>query len=67
MIKGKLIIATCQHPVSGNIKSNLAAIVKLARVAKSKKADIAHFSESNLTGYAALDFRKIKHDDRPVK
>ena len=38
--------------------------MKLVRDAKSKNADIAHFSESNLTGYAKLDFKKIKHENR---
>jgi predicted amidohydrolase len=66
MRSGKLIIATCQHPVCADIKTNLAAIVELVRSAKSRQADIVHFSESNLTGYAGLDFKQINPDDEPV-
>jgi predicted amidohydrolase len=63
---GKLTIATCQHPVGADIKSNLTAIVKLVRSAKSQEADMAHFSECNLTGYAGLDFKEINRGDKPV-
>ena len=66
MRPGKLTIATCQHPVGANIKSNLEAIVILVRSAKSQEADIAHFSECNLTGYAGLDFKEINPHDKPV-
>ncbi len=66
MKPGLLTIATCQHPVGANIKSNLKAILKLVRSAKSQGADIAHFSECNLTGYAGLDFKDIDHTDKPV-
>lgn len=62
----KLTIATCQHPVSADIDSNLKAIVKLVKSAKSQEADIAHFSECNLTGYAGLDFMEINHSEKPV-
>ena len=66
MRQGKLTIATCQHPVGADIESNFAAIVKLVRSAKSQEADIAHFSECNLTGYAGLDFKEIDRNDIPV-
>jgi len=66
MKRGKLTIATCQHPVDGDIRSNLLSVVKLVRSAKSKGADIAQFSECNLTGYAGLDFKEINRNDRPV-
>ncbi len=66
MNPANLTIATCQHPVSADIKSNLKAILKLVRSAKSQGADIAHFSECNLTGYAGLDFKDIDHNDKPV-
>jgi len=66
MRSGKLTIATCQHPVGADIKANFAAVVKLVRSAKLQKADIAHFSECNLTGYAGLDFKEINRNDIPV-
>ncbi len=61
--QGKLTIATCQHPVGADIESNLTAIVKLIRSAKSQGAEMAHFSECNLTGYAGLDFKEINLND----
>jgi len=66
MNSANLTIATCQHPVSADIQSTLKAILKLVRSAKSQGADIAHFSECNLTGYAGLDFKDIDHNDKPV-
>lgn len=66
MIAGKLTIATCQHPVGADIISNLKAIMQLIRSAKSQSADIAHFSESSLTGYAGLDFKEINRKNIPV-
>jgi len=66
MKPANITIATCQHPVSADIKSNLKAILKLVRSAKSQGADIAHFSECNLTGYAGLDFKEIEYNDKPV-
>jgi predicted amidohydrolase len=66
MISGKLTIATCQHPVGADINSNLASVLKLAGSAKSQNADIVHFSECNLTGYAGLDFMEIDRNDIPM-
>ena len=66
MKPGKLTIATCQHPVGADIRTNLAAVMKQVRSAKSQQADIAHFSECNLTGYAGLDFKEIDRKDIPV-
>ena len=66
MKAGKLTIATCQHPVGADIRTNLTAIIKLVRNASSKGADIVHFSECNLTGYAGLDFPEIKRGEEPL-
>ena len=51
-----IIIATCQFPVSATIKRNLAFTLKLITEAKQKGADIAHFCETSLSGYAGIDF-----------
>ncbi len=53
----KLRIATAQFPVSANINRNLAYIIDLAKQAKSQRADIAHFSETCLGGYAGAEFK----------
>ncbi|MEZ5083924.1 MAG: carbon-nitrogen hydrolase family protein [Bacteroidales bacterium] len=59
----KLKIATCQFPVSANVESNCAFIIKQMKLAKSIKADIVHFSESCLSGYAGIDFPNIESKD----
>ena len=51
-----LRVATCQHPVSAEVSSNLNYILSQIRTAKSKLAEIVHFSESNLSGYGGIDF-----------
>jgi len=61
--KRKLSIATCQHDVCGNISINLNSILKQIQIAKSKHADIVHFSECNLTGYGGMDISEIKRID----
>jgi len=55
-MKRELVIATCQFPVSGQIERNLAFTLKLIAQAHHKGADIVHFSESSLSGYAGVDF-----------
>ena len=52
----KLRIATAQFPVSKNLARNLDYMVKLTRQAKYKRADIVHFSETCLGGYAGVEF-----------
>ncbi len=47
----KLKVATCQFPVSGDIKSNADYIKRFIAEAAANKADIVHFSEAALTGY----------------
>jgi len=55
----KLTIATCQHDICGNINKNLSYILRQIKEAKLKSADIVHFSECNLTGYAGVDIPEI--------
>jgi len=45
----KLKIATCQFPVSGDIKSNADYIQRFIKEAAANKADIVHFSEAGCT------------------
>ena len=53
----ELVIATCQFPVSGDIQTNKAHIIKQLKQSKNRGADIAHFPESSLSGYAGIDFK----------
>ncbi|MBU1100921.1 MAG: carbon-nitrogen hydrolase family protein [Bacteroidetes bacterium] len=55
----KLIVATCQHPVSADIKKNLDYLKRFIRQSVQKGADIIHFSECNLSGYAGEDFKSL--------
>jgi len=59
MAKNKLKIATCQFAVSGSIKRNARQICNFLRQAKKHKADIAHFPECALSGYAGKDFETL--------
>jgi predicted amidohydrolase len=52
----KLIIATCQFPISSSISHNAEYIIKQMKSAKIQGADIAHFPEACFSGYAGADF-----------
>jgi len=49
---GVIRVATCQFSVSGNIRRNGAQIRRQIKQAKKRRADVVHFSETALTGYA---------------
>lgn len=56
---GKLRVASCQFPISSNIAENLQWIEKQMIEAKLKKADIVHFPECALSGYAGVDMKSL--------
>ncbi|MHC5158185.1 MAG: carbon-nitrogen hydrolase family protein [Planctomycetota bacterium] len=60
MPEGILKIATCQFPVSAEIEANAGHIVALMREAAEKDADVVHFSECALSGYAGVDFASFE-------
>ena len=49
-------VATCQFPVTAQIEANRAWISRQLRAASRRGADIAHFPEGALSGYAGTDF-----------
>ncbi|MDA3625090.1 carbon-nitrogen hydrolase family protein [Saccharopolyspora sp. WRP15-2] len=49
-------VGTCQFPVSADIRGNSRYIARQLRVAKQRGADVAHFPEGALSGYAGVDF-----------
>ncbi|MCE5250082.1 carbon-nitrogen hydrolase family protein [bacterium] len=51
-----LSVATCQFTVTGNIENNCRTVLRLMDTAKAEGADVAHFSETCLGGYAGVDF-----------
>ncbi|WP_425615094.1 carbon-nitrogen hydrolase family protein [Anatilimnocola sp. NA78] len=56
-----LRVATCQFPVEAEIALNRRWILKQIKQAAEQKADIVHFSECALSGYAGVEFKSI-HD-----
>ncbi len=55
MPTGKLKVATCQFAVGASIKRNALQIQSFLHKAKKAKADIVHFPETALSGYAGVD------------
>ena len=56
----KLTIATCQFPTSADINSNFNYICQLMKKSSERGADVAHFPESCLSGYAGADIESFK-------
>ena len=52
----KLTVATCQFPVSADIGENRRHILRQIDRAAERGADVAHFCEGSLSGYAGSDF-----------
>ncbi len=61
--QGKLKVATCQFPVSGDVHKNAKFIKDFIKKAALQKADIVHFSEASLTGYPPVDIPSFKNYD----
>lgn len=66
MADGILKIATCQFAVSSDIAQNSKYIQKFLHKAKKLDADIVHFSECALSGYAGADFDSTDEIDWPT-
>ena len=56
-------VATCQFPVSARIEANLGYVTRQVRAAKRRGADVAHFPEGALSGYAGTDFETFADFD----
>lgn len=52
----RLTVATCQFPVDADITRNARYVLKQMRYARQHGADVAHFPEACLSGYAGSDF-----------
>jgi len=57
---GQIRIASCQFPVSSDIKTNLQWIEEQIIEAKIKNADIVHFPECALSGYPGSDMNTLE-------
>lgn len=60
-----LTFVTAQFAVSADIDANLAAIEGLMRQAWTAGADVVHFPEAALSGYAGVDFETFEGFDWP--
>jgi len=63
MTQGILKIASCQFAVCGDVDHNAQQIRSLMQQAAEQGADIAHFSECALSGYAGVDFESFAEYD----
>ena len=61
-----LTVATCQFAVCDDIVKNYQAIRRQIIEAGSRNADIVHFCECSLSGYAGIDFPKIRRQDESI-
>jgi predicted amidohydrolase len=52
----RLTVATCQFPVDADITRNSRYVRRQMRYAREQGADVAHFPEACLSGYAGSDF-----------
>ncbi|HEV7628190.1 MAG TPA: carbon-nitrogen hydrolase family protein [Streptomyces sp.] len=52
----RLTVATCQFPVDADAERNCRHVMRQMRFARERGADIAHFPEACLSGYAGADF-----------
>ena len=61
-----LTVATSQFPVRADIASNARFITRHMRLAKKQGADVVHFPECALSGYAGTDFPSYDGYDWPA-
>lgn len=55
----KLVVATCQFPVSADVYKNADYVLEQMQEAKDRGARVAHFCEGSLSGYPGVDFRSF--------
>ena len=63
MTTGIFGVATCQFAVTESVAQNARAIRQFMQKAKKAEADIVHFSECALSGYAGVDFSSFDDYD----
>ena len=58
-------VATAQFAISADLDANGAAVERLMRAARASGADVIHFPEAALSGYAGVDFETFEDFDWP--
>ena len=61
----KISVATCHFSVDADIRRNEEFVVSQMRSARELGADVAHFPEACLSGYAGTDFKSYRGFDWP--
>jgi len=61
----KLTVATCQFPTDAVLHKNMRYIIHQMRQSADRGADVAHFSELALSGYAGVELRSNSQIDWP--
>lgn len=56
----RLKVATCQFPISPDVRKNLGYVARQLGAARDRDADVAHFPEGSLSGYAGIDFASFR-------
>jgi predicted amidohydrolase len=59
----KLTVSTSYFPVDADINSNLRYVLRHMRVSQAKGANVVHFPEACLSGYAGAEFKSYKDFD----
>ena len=59
----RLQVATCQFPVSEDPRANAHHVLRQIRAAAAKGAQVAHFCEAALSGYAGVEFPSFANYD----
>ncbi|RAJ67008.1 putative amidohydrolase [Streptomyces sp. Amel2xB2] len=59
----RLTVATCQFPVDARIERNCRYVIWQMRTAKERGAQLVHFPEGALSGYAGADFEDFRGFD----
>jgi predicted amidohydrolase len=59
----KLTVATCQFPIGSDVRENLEYVGRQIRTAEDRGADVVHFPEACLSGYAGVDFASFEGFD----
>jgi predicted amidohydrolase len=52
---GRLKLATCQFRITADIAANVEVVLRQTREAAAQGADLIHFSETCLSGYAGVE------------
>ena len=59
----RLVLATCQFEIEKEVAKNLRGVTRQMKLAKSKGAQLVHFSEACLSGYLGSELKSVAELD----